>query len=178
MADRRQPARAEDSVYASPTGTPFSTVFVALARRSYAVAVIAAVALLSQVLIIAVPGVPFSQGQIMPAYRASTFVSLTILGIMVLTFGVVVARRRGDPPMPRDPDTPVHVWLYLCASRMVDSSRGLEVVGNRVYPYRDCGNTAGIHCSYWYALSTGVDARRRWMVDEDRHHVYTSCKDR
>ena len=178
MADRWQPARAEDSVYASPTGTPFSTVFVALARRSYAVAVIAAVALLSQVLIIAVPGVPFSEGQIVPAYRASTFVSLAILGVMVLAFGVVVARRRGDPPMPRDPDTPVHVWLYLCASRMVDTSRGLEVVGNRVYPYRDYGDTPGVYCSYWYALSTGVDARRRWMVDEDCYYVYTNYKDR
>jgi len=179
MADERQPARAEDSVYASPTGTPFSTVFVALARRSYAVAVIAAVALLSQVLIIAVPGVPFSEGQIAPAYRASTFVSLAILGVMVLAFGVVVARRRGDPPMPRPPDTPVHVWLYLCASSMVDTSHGLEVVGNRVYPYRDCGDATGVRCSYWYALSTGVDARRRWMVDEDRHYVYyTNYKDR
>jgi hypothetical protein len=176
MADRRQPAYAEDSIYASPTGTPFSTTFVALARRSYAVAVIAAVALLSQVLIIAVPGVPFSAGQIAPAYRASTFVSLAILGIMVLAFGVVVARRRGDPPMPRDPDTPVHVWLYLCASRMVDTSRGLEVVDNRVYPNRDYGDTAGVRCSYWCALSTGVDARMRWMVDEDRYHVYMNYK--
>jgi hypothetical protein len=178
MADRWQPARAEDSVCVSPTGTPFSTVFVALARRSYTVAVIAAVALLSQVLIIAVPGVPFSEGQIMPAYRASTFVSLAILGVMVLAFGVVVARRRGDPPMPRDPDTPVHVWLYLCASRMVYLSRGLEVVGKRVYPYRDWGDTADVHCSYWCALSTGVDRRRRWMVDEDRHYVYMDYKDR
>src|SRR2546421_260868 len=110
MANGQQPARAEDSVYASPTGTPFTTVFVALARRSYAVAVIAAVALLSQMLIIAVPGVPFSEGQIVPAYRASTFVSLAILGLMALAFGIVVARHRGDPPMPRAPDTPVHVW--------------------------------------------------------------------
>jgi hypothetical protein len=178
MADRRQPTYAEDSIYASPTGTPFSTVFVALVRRSYAVAVIAAVALLSQVLIIAVPGVPFSAGQIAPAYRASTFVSLAILGVMVLAFGVVLARRRGDPPMPRDPDTPAHVWLYLCASRMVDTSRGLEVVGNRVYPNRDCGDTAGVRCSYWCAVSTGVDARMRWMVDEDRYHVYANYKDR
>jgi hypothetical protein len=179
MADKRQLARAEDSVYASPTGTPFSTVFVALARRSYAVAVIAAVALLSQVLIIAVPGVPFSEGQIVPAYRASTFVSLAILGVMVLAFGVVVARRRGDPPMPRAPDTPVHVWLYLCASRMVDTSHGLEVVGRRVYPYRDCGDEAGVCYSYWCALSTGVDNRWRWMVDENRHHIYyTNYKDR
>jgi len=179
MADGQQLARAEDSIYVSPTGTPFSTVFVALARRNYAVAVIAAVALLSQVLIIAVPGVPFSDGQIVPAYRASTFVSLAILGVMALAFGVVVARRRGDPPMPRAPDTPVHVWLYLCASRMVDTSHGLEVVGNRVYPYRDCGDAAGVRCSYWFGLSTGVDARRRWMVDEYRYHVYhTNYKDR
>ena len=176
MADGRQLARAEDSVHVSLTGTPFSTAFVALVRRSYAVAAIAAVALLSQVLIIAVPGVPFGAGQIWPAYRASTFVSLAILGVMVLAFGVVVARRRGDPPMPRDPDIPVHVWLYLCASRMVDTSRGLEVVGNRVYPYGDRGDTAGVSCFYWCALSTGVDARRRWMVDEDRYHVHTITK--
>jgi hypothetical protein len=176
MADRQQLARAEDSVRVSLTGTPFSTAFVALARRSYAVAVIAAVTLLSQVLIIAVPGVPFGAGQIIPAYRASTFVSLAILGVMVLAFGVVVARRRGDPPIPRDPDTPVHVWLYLCASRMVDTSRGLEVVGNRVYPYGDRGDTAGVRCYYWCALSTGVDARRRWMVEEDRYHVPTTTK--
>jgi hypothetical protein len=112
----------------------------------------AMLAVLADVLIIAATGIPYSAAQIHEAGLVSFYLSFGILGGMALGLGGVVARRRGDPGMPRWPDCAAHGWLYLC---------GGEVGG--------LGEAELDGREYWFAVGRGADGRERWMVAE--------CKD-
>lgn len=138
------------------TGTPYSTVFIALGRGDLFVSWTALMAILSDILIIAVTGVPFSPAQIHEAGLASFYISFGILGLMILSLLAVVIRRRSNPRMPRDPDTLAHVWLYVCASSMTQKEGEM---------YQSDAS------QYWFGLSTGSDGKQRWMIDKDQHGV-------
>jgi Protein of unknown function (DUF3433) len=138
------------------TGTPYSTVFIALGRGDLFVSWTALMAILSDILIIAVTGVPFSPAQIHEAGLASFYISFGILSLMILSLLAVVIRRRSNPRMPRDPDTLAHVWLYVCASSMTQKKG--EMYQSDV-------------SQYWFGLSTGSDGKQRWMIDKDQHGV-------
>jgi hypothetical protein len=138
------------------TGTPYSTVFIALGRGDLFVSWTALMAILSDILIIAVTGVPFSPAQIHEAGLASFYISFGILGLMIFGLLAVVIRRRSNPRMPRDPDTLAHVWLYVCASSVTQKE-------GEMYQSEAL--------QYWFGLSTGSDGKLRWMIDKDQHGV-------
>lgn len=128
-------ATPRNSVDMSLTGTPLTTFFYAAKRADYVTAAAAFMAILSEVLIIAVNGIPVSEGTIMPAWLASVYISLGILTVMIIVVVMVMIRRFKDPRrfMPRMPDTPVAVWLYLCASNMTDMRPGVEIQDGDAY---------------------------------------------
>ena len=158
MARRLSPAQT--TVLASMTASPFTTAFVAPRRGWYFVSFIAVVTISSEVLLIAIPGVPFSTAQILPAYLASTYVSLAILAVMAIAVIAILIRRSGDPDLPREPDTLALVWLYLCGSNMV----GTDIAASESSEKHQSK-------SYWFGRSLGADGRRRWVVNEDQHGI-------
>ncbi|ETN41966.1 uncharacterized protein HMPREF1541_03905 [Cyphellophora europaea CBS 101466] len=115
-------ARADKSVLVDVAGVPLSALWGAMRRGEVFHSIVAVTAILSDVLIITVGGVPFSQGRFFDAYLYSSYISLAILGWMVLVMLAVfwwraqVKRLR----LPREPDTILSVWLM-----MADEGNGL-----------------------------------------------------
>jgi len=138
------------------TGSPYSTLFIALGRGDFFISWIALLTVLSDVLIIAVAGIPFRPAQIYEAGIASFYISFAIQGLMILGLLAVLMRRRSYPRIPRNPDTLAHVWLYLCASNMV--RKGTETHQSD-------------KSQYWFGLSTRPDGKRCWTIDEDQETV-------
>jgi hypothetical protein len=136
------------------TGTPYTTVMIALLRGDLFVSWIALITILSDILVIAVAGVPFSPAQVHEAGLASFYISFGILGLMIPSLVAVAIRRRSNPRIPRDPDTLAHVWMYLCASNIVSHSEG---------------DTHQADTSrYWFGISQRSDGKRGWMIDKDK----------
>jgi uncharacterized membrane protein YhaH (DUF805 family) len=151
------------TILASRRGTPFDALPIALWNMNFFVAAIAAVAILSDILIIAILGVPFSSAEIKPASLASFYVSFGILGIMLIAFVAVTIWRRSNPPIPRQPDTLASVWTYLCASNMLEDFEGMEFMTEKVRnkTIRDAGRR------YFYGMANGTDGKDRYMVDHE-----------
>lgn len=154
---------AHETVLAGMTSTPLTAFFISVTRGRLFLSALALAALLSEIVIIAMPGIPFSAAQIHPAYLASTYVSIGVLSVIALAAIAVFWRRRSDPRIPRVPDTLAGVWLYLCASDWVAGAQ-LDDEGDEVGIENEKGYGGK---RYWFGVARGVDGRQRWKVDED-----------
>ena len=159
----RRRASPRRTILPSRNGTPISALFPALWNMNFFVAAIASIAILSDILIISIAGVPFSSAEIRPASLASFYTSFGILGIMLIALIAVLIWRRSNPTMPRTPDTLASVWTYLCASHMLEDFDGMEFLSEAVRDkvIRDSGR------KYFYGMATGSDGRDRYMVDHE-----------
>lgn len=89
-------ATAHESVLA-PTTTPHAVwaIGTALGRRHRFVAGVAALSVLSEVLIVTLAAVPFNLATLLEAFQVSVFVSVGILGVMFGTVPVLLVRYWG-----------------------------------------------------------------------------------
>src|SRR5204862_6508296 len=91
-------------------------------------------ALLSEVLVVMLAGVPFNSSQTWTAFLVSAYSTMTILGLMVVALLALFWWRR-KPELPRMPNTVAAVLSYLCASEMLEDFKelgeGNGVVGQR-----------------------------------------------
>lgn len=157
-------AGPEKSVLVDVAGVPISSMWGALRRGEILHAVVAFTAILSDVLIIAVGGVPFGTGSFWEAYLYSSYLSLGILGWMALVMSAVfwwraqVRRLR----MPREPDTILSVWLMLAdeGNRVLKEYGGWETTRGAE---RDRAAT-GRGSRYWGGWAKGEDGIERWCV--------------
>jgi len=161
---------ARRSILAPVSCNPFAAAYNGLLLRNYIVTAVAVSAILGDILLIAVSGVPFTAGQILPSLQASSFTSLAILGIMAMTSAAVILHHRtsagGTRRLPRSPDTLVAVWLYLCGSELAQHDRQ-DYDEQWGMPLDEAGLKAkytGHH--YAFAFAKGVDSVSRWTVDE------------
>lgn len=161
---------ARRSILAPIPCNPFAAAYNGLLLRNYIVTAVAFSAILGDILLIAVSGVPFSAGQILPSLQASSFTSLAILGIMAMTSVAVIVHHRtsagGTRRLPRSPDTLVAVWLYLCGSELAQHDKqGYDEQPGM--PLDEAGLKAKYtgH-QYGFAFAKGVDGVSRWTVDE------------
>jgi hypothetical protein len=70
--------------------------------------------------------------------------------------------RRGNPRLPREPNTLAGVWSYLCASRMRGAFEELGDLKKCDFD-RVVGGMEKTYCLGWKAGTDGVE---RWTVDE------------
>lgn len=178
MAPYRRMARAyqkQSSVAARRSIlTPIARVawtafYKALVARHYMVAAVAICVMLADLLLVAVSGVPFSSGQTVLSFRISSFVSLSVLGVMIPVSIAMIFYNRvsagGTRKLPRSPDTMVGVWLYLCHSSLVTKK---EDHSNDQLPQLNTERLErkydGYHCGF--APVFGADGVRRWTVDD------------
>jgi Protein of unknown function (DUF3433) len=169
----KRDAKAQDTILATVDGTPLSGLPRAIWRRNWFHAFIAFIAIMSDVLIVAIAGVPFSHAQIYQAYLASVFISMGILGLMIVATGGVFWWRRenGKMGMQREPDTLAAVWLMLCGEKngVVEEFGGWEKERQRKRDEvcRERGR------KYWAGFDGEQVERRegprseRWVVDGD-----------
>ncbi|KAI9710402.1 MAG: hypothetical protein M1812_007438 [Candelaria pacifica] len=144
------------------TTLPITIFCKSLYHGHFFLAFIAFVAILSEILVIMLAGVPFQSAQTWMAFLVSSYLSMAILGIMIIALVAIFWWRAGIK-MPRMPDTLAAVWTYVCASFFLDDFKGLEGLDEkeRDKRIRQWGK------KYEYGQKMGVDGVIRWAVDED-----------
>ncbi|KAI9742735.1 MAG: hypothetical protein M1835_003011 [Candelina submexicana] len=144
------------------TTLPITSFFNSLYHGHFFLTSIALVAILSEILVIMLAGVPFQSAQTWFAFLVSAYLSMTILGIMIIAL-VAIFWWRTSIKMPRMPDTLAAVWSYLCASFLLEDFEALEGLDEkeRDKRIRSWGKR------YEFGKKMGVDGVVRWAVDED-----------
>ena len=150
------------SILVHRTLNPTSTLLTSLLHRRFFVAHIASVAILAEALIILLPGIPFSAGQLESAFVLSAILSISILGYMLLSLAAVWLRPKG-PALPRTPNTLAAVWSYLCGAKMLGDFADLAILEARE---RD-RIVGGMGRVYGLRVEKGTDGVERWGVDYD-----------
>jgi hypothetical protein len=157
-------AKADKSVLVDIGGVPISSLWGAIRRGEIFHSIVAVTAILSDVLLIAIGGVPFSQGSLQEAYLYSSYLSLAILGWMILVvLGIFWWRAQVRKlRMPREPDTILSVWLMLA-----DPGNGV------LKEYAGWETTRGVErdraakgrgSRYWGGWSKSEEGSERWSV--------------
>lgn len=110
----------------NPSITPFVATFRALRNHYWLAAAVATVSLSGEALNIVISGVPYSPGQMYSEYLVSAYMSLAILGWMILVFVVVLICRGQERRIPVPPYTLAAKMSYLVGSRLCDDVGGSE----------------------------------------------------
>jgi Protein of unknown function (DUF3433) len=158
-------AVAGKTILMSMNGTPISSFPLAVYRGDMFHALIAFTAIMSDILIIAVAGVPFAQAEVWLSFIVSAYVSLGILGLMVLVMLGIFWWRAGNEKMgiPRAPSTIVAVLMILCneGNGLRREFEGWEGEGTAA---RDiaCKKRKG---RYWAGWILEGDGKERWVAD-------------
>lgn len=161
-------AKPEHTILVTLNGTPFTSLPGALRRGDWFHAFIAFIAITSELLIIAIAGVPFNRSQVWKAFIASAASSLAILGMMILTvFALFWWRVQNEKMrMPREPDTLVGVWMMLC-----NEGNGVrsEMAGTECLSGKDRDRRVREDESRWFAGWVNDTMGSRWVVERDGH---------
>ncbi|KAJ9602059.1 hypothetical protein H2200_013419 [Cladophialophora chaetospira] len=160
-------AKPESTILVSQNSTPLTSIFQALWRRNFFHAFVAFVAILSDVLIITVGGVPYNSAQIWLDFLVSIYASWAILAIMLLTVLAMFRWRALNEKMmmPREPTTLLRVLLLLCNEDNIlrHEMQGYETLGPRERDDRVKAR-GGL---YWAGWLTQPDGSQRWCVDKE-----------
>lgn len=153
--------KASDSILLAPHTNPFTGFFYSLRNGHIFNSYISLVAILCEPLIIALSNIPFKAGLAFTAYRASTYVTIGILSMILLGIIWMLCRKR-MPHLVRRPDTVASVLLFLCGSSMLEDFKGMALMDRKE---RDA------MINRWdkrYAIGTvvGVDGVEREGIDE------------
>ena len=162
-------AKPKNSVLLNIGGTAWENFPKALYRGEWFHALIAGTAVLSDFLIVAVAGVPYSTAQVWQAFLASAYVSMGILGVMILSVFGVFWWRAGirKLKMPREPDTLLSVWMMLCdeGNKVRAEFDGWETTGGNERD-RACKARASRYQGGW-VQEENASGRWRWCVGAD-----------
>lgn len=158
----RGQAQPESTILLSRNLSPFFTLFTSLYRRNLFVSLIAAISCLAEFLIIILGAIPFNSGTLYQAYLFSTYLSMAILGLMLLGMVGLYVRPRG-PSLPRTPDTVAAVWSYLCGSSLLEDMADMSMLSEstRDRLVRKMGR------KYTLEERTNMDGTARWTIDYD-----------
>ncbi|KAK5713583.1 hypothetical protein LTR15_011283 [Elasticomyces elasticus] len=157
-----RPSYAKSTILFTPHNTPFLATVSALLNRYFLIAIITLTTLTAEALNIVVSGVPYATGQTWTQFLVSIYMSMSILGFMIIVSAVVIMMRIREPKMPRKPDHIAAVMSYLSSSRLLhdfegvdwqdgeDRDRRIQLVGKR----------------YTFEQRRRDDGKHAWVVDE------------
>ncbi|KIW90742.1 uncharacterized protein Z519_08525 [Cladophialophora bantiana CBS 173.52] len=163
----RGSAKPESTILVSQNSTPLKSIFPALWRRNFFHAFVALVATLSDVLIIAIGGVPWNAAQIWLGFLVSIYASWAILALMALTVIAIFRWRALNEKMmmPHEPTTVLTVWLMLCndGNQLREEMQGYETMSPKERDDR-IKMRGGL---YWAGWLTQPDGSRRWCLEKE-----------
>jgi hypothetical protein len=133
-------------------------------HRHFFAALFAFIAVLSEILVIALGGVPYSAGQILLESQTCDYLSIFILAFMVCGIACMMVWRRKAPDLPSAPDTVLGVMSYVADSKMLYDFEGCEYLEGS---YMD-NRIQGLGKRYMYGRGEGDDGQVRLMVDEEK----------
>lgn len=154
-------AKAGDSILLAPHSNPYTGIFYSLRNQHYFNAYLSLVAIFCEPLIVALADIPFRAGSVFTAYRASTYICIGVLSMMLIGIVWMLCRKR-TPELIRKPDTVASVLLFLCGSSMLEDFKGMSRMRRKT---RD----AAVRCwdkSYAMGSVIGVDGVEREGIDE------------
>ena len=158
----RANAKANDSILLAPNSNPFTGFFHSLSLGHFFNAYISLVAILCEPLIVALANIPFNPGTAYKTYVGATWVTVSVLLLMLIGIAWLLCRNK-MPGMMRRPDTIAAVMLSLCGSHMLEDFAGMATMGrgerDRIVERR--GRRYAMGCLL------GVDGVKREGVDED-----------
>ncbi|EMC94978.1 hypothetical protein BAUCODRAFT_149017 [Baudoinia panamericana UAMH 10762] len=160
LAKRACPPRS--TILFTPHNTPFVSTFTTLWHGYVFSSLVTAVTLTAEALNIVISGVPYATGETWMQFLISAYMSLVILGIMIVVVVMVIASRLQEPAMPRKPDTLGSVMSYLCGSKCLDDFEGAEWHDERTRDWR----IRLLGKSYAFRETTRPrDGKLAWTVD-------------
>lgn len=138
----KQDKKKADALQNGIPGTCYTSLLVSLKHRHWFVFLVSAVAMLGDILIVAIVGVPYSDAEIYEAFQVSTWLCVAILGMMILVVvaSILVWRRTIPDAVAGDriPDTIFDVARVLLSHEVggqvrerIGLLKGNQVVGNR-----------------------------------------------
>lgn len=164
----RGSAKSDSSVLIAQNATPITSLFPALWQRNFFHAAVAFVAVLSDVLIVVIGGVPFSPAQFHIDFVVCTFMSWIILAIMVVMVLALFRWRalNEEMMMPQIPNTLLAVCQLLCNRNngVCDEMAGTEMMQGGV---RD-RIIRRSSVRYWAGWIEEEDGSRRWVIEKDK----------
>lgn len=157
-----RPSSAASTILLTPTSTPLTSTIRSFRHRYFFAASITILTLFAEALNVVISGVPYASGQTLTQYLVSSYMSLAILGLMILVSIAMIVRRFREPEIPRKPNTLGAVMSYLCSSRMLDDFEGTEGLDERTMRMRFRGTGK----KYEFSETVRRDGKLAWTVDE------------
>lgn len=162
-------ATARETILMTTPSHPVLAFHSALFTRHYFLAAISAATLLSEVLTVTLSTIPFSSATLWKAYVVSTWISVAIIGVMLLTLLFLFFYK--EPKLPIKPTTLAAQLACLCDSSLPDLFANLgatstqdrnKAIDSLGYRYRlmatrdaemlrltiDCEDSGVLHYSY------------------------------
>lgn len=160
------PSSPRSTILFKPSSTPLSSTWTSLRNGYILVTVVTLVTLLAEALNLAISGVPYATGQTRQQFFVSTYISLAVLAIMIITSTLVIIFRFREPRIPRKPDTLGAVMSYMSGSRMLDDLAGMD---NAEGFARDWSILQS-RKRYEFKEAFRIDGKVAWKVDETSKH--------
>ncbi|KAL8243705.1 hypothetical protein R6Q59_009963 [Mikania micrantha] len=164
-------ARPETTVLLNLSGTCWSWLFCSLDKAirfkdMWFQTLVSTVAVLSDINIIAVASVVWSDAQTIPSRDISSYLSMTITSLMTVTMLITMIwwRRGVVSKMPRSPETIGAVYSYLCASRFACAMGTAHSVEELSEDERE-DTLIATGWRFSFTDKPGIDGRERWTVD-------------
>lgn len=126
-------ARAQDTILIKSQSHAITAFFSNLFRGRFLLAYLALLALLSEALTVTLSGVPFSSSESYIGYLVSTYMSVSILVLMLLGLVAVLVRSssRNGVELPYQMGDMLSTLLCLCHSRMIHDFGDLSVLDTK-----------------------------------------------
>ncbi|RVX65779.1 hypothetical protein B0A52_10310 [Exophiala mesophila] len=175
---------AAQTITAGTKGSQFESLYKSIKNRDISLAFMSTAAILSDLLLILIPGVPFSYAQTAEVYHVSTWFCIVILVLIFIAQVRITYKdwKRSSRAHETRPETMASGLMTLCASRFVEdkNSRHDDQTDRDVGVRTTTGSSVqdeqnqrlryeGVmgERRYVFGLMEGVDGQRRYMVDED-----------
>ena len=156
-------APAADSILLAPHSNPFTGLFYSLRNHHYFNAYISFVAVLCELLIVALANIPFKPSLAFIAYKTCTYISIGILNLMLIGIVWMLCRKRAPGLNTNRPKNLADVLVALCGSHMLEDFAGMSTLEKK---QRDA-IIKGWGKGYSMGRLIGIDGVERDGIDED-----------
>ncbi|KAI1621243.1 hypothetical protein EDD37DRAFT_652617 [Exophiala viscosa] len=183
----QSPAKpASETILAGIQRTPFSSVYKCFRVRDLSLASMSSAAIISDLILVMIPGIPFTQAQTTDVYKASTWSCLLMLALILATqLRMTYKSWRGDGRMNVDaPATLAEGLRRLCGSRFVAENAGHSLSRTVKETHAPAEEKLGYDQElkqrlqyagvigekrYTFDYMQGLDGVHRYMVEEEAY---------
>lgn len=170
------PQPADQCITAGLRSTQYSALPKAIRSKDFTLALLSFAAIISDLNLLLVPGIPWTSSQTIEVYRGSTYGCLTIISIIIVVHIRVTFKQWRRGHHVESPATLAAVLMRLCGSRFVEEKNNQAIYGpaSRTEFWEDdnarqrtrYGGADEVR-KYRFGCMEGVDGVQRYMIEED-----------